>query len=324
MAGFFIKKLKKESIEKKSTDICQKFLFRSQSQPLHFSLNFLSSEDFESFIKFGGLSLHPKLKFTKNNIDFLSVFQQELFSKENNILYSSDCFLEKNSESFFEELKKKLVEELNLDVNITIIFEDFSDLIRYRFFNAFKSVHTGFKFSDINEFATHYELSRITKTITSIAKINSLFGRENLNFIYQKRDLFRDNFPKDSWEKILDYLQLDNLDFDDDFLTIDIKKTILKVNPLFNKYYHSFFEKKRFDSNIRQIMISEIQKINQLAEFYHIPLTENIHFNSRNSELIISLNSSLQKITKLSSLPKQVLIKSKKNDQSITFNYLKN
>lgn len=323
MAGFFIKKLKKESIEQKSINILQKALFKP-AESSHISFNFLSNAEFESFMQSGGERLHPKLRLVKNNIDLLSVFQQEFFSKENNILYSSDSFLEKNPESFFEELKKKTVEELNLDVSITIIFEDFFDLIRYRFFSAFESFYTGFRFFNINELASQHEIPRIRKTIRSIQKINSLFGRENLNFIYQKRDLFQDNFPKDSWEKILNSLQLDDSDFSDNFLAIDIKKTRLTVSPLFNNHLRSMLEKRRRDSNFRESLISEIRKTNQLAELYQIPVLENIHFNSRNSDLIISLNSSLQKITNLQSISKQVLVKSKQSGQSVTFNFLKN
>ena len=53
MAGFFIKKLKKDSTEKKSINICQNFLFEDTNQPLHFSINFLANEDFESFVGYG-------------------------------------------------------------------------------------------------------------------------------------------------------------------------------------------------------------------------------------------------------------------------------
>ena len=324
MAGFFIKKLKKDSIEKKSINLCQNFLFEDTNKPLHFAINFLSNEDFESFLSFGGQQFHPKLKFVKNNLDFLSIFQEELFSKDNNILYSSDWFLEKSSGDFLANLKNKLVDDLKLDVNITIIFEDFFDLIRYRFFSAFRSFYAGFNYFHINEFTTNYEIPRIKSTISSMQKIVSLFGKENFNFIYRKRDLFRDNFPKESWGKILNCLQLEDSDFIEDFLEIDIKKTGLTVNPLFNEYYHEIFEKKRTDPNFRTIMLSEIRKMNQLAEFYRIPLTEKIHFNSQNSEKIVLLNSSLQELTLLPFLPKQVLIKSKKTSKARTFNYFTN
>ena len=257
-------------------------------------------------------------------MDFLSLFQPELFSKENNILFSSDWFLEKNPSPFFEELRNKLVDELELDVNITIIFEDFSDLIRHRFLSAFKSFYTGFSFFHINEFAAAYEMPRITRTLKSIEKTASLFGREKINFVYQKRDLFRDNLPKDSWENILNFLQLEESDFADDFLLIDIKKTGLTVHPLFCEYYRSVFEKRRHDPNFRQVMIGEIQKINQLVDFYKIPSIEKLYFNAKNSENILALNSQLEKLTKLPFLPKQVLIKSKKTNQVCTFNYFTN
>lgn len=177
---------------------------------------------------------------------------------------------------------------------------------------------------NINEFAINYEIPRIENTLRSLSNMVSIFGRENFNFIYQKRDLFKDNFPKQSWEEILTCLNAEETDFTEDFLSIDVKQTNLTINPLFNDYYNEIYNKRKHDPNFRQIILGEIQKANKLAEFYHIPLIENIHFNNKNSEKIILLNSSLEELTKLETLPKQMFIKSKKTNRLVNFKYFTN